>query len=111
MIKMYALLDTMAMRVVDSWSGRTGLDKLIGLLGYGDTWRTRRRAFHQHFNERSMGKYDAQMVRYPRMLVKRLLDAPDDFLAHASWCARRTIHDNRLADTAFLGWPVRSFST
>lgn len=74
-------------RPVTTMMQMTGANKLVGLMGYGDLWRACRRAFHQHFNERAIGKYEGRVQHYTRMLVRSLLDAPDDFLDHASWMA------------------------
>lgn len=52
---------------------------------YGDHWRASRRAFHQHFNEKEVGKYSARSLKYVRKLLVRLLDDPAGFLGHMRW--------------------------
>lgn len=54
---------------------------------YGDEWRAHRRAFHQHFNEQAVKRYETQISRYTVMFLKLLLDAPGEFLGHSRWCA------------------------
>lgn len=44
------------------------------------------RYFHQHFNEQVIPQYWSQVLKFPRELLKRLLDTPEKFETHIRWC-------------------------
>lgn len=53
----------------------------LGTKHYAE-WRAPRRLFHQFFNENAVGSYQEAQEHYSRVLVKRLLDAPEDLQSH-----------------------------
>ncbi|KAJ7622234.1 cytochrome P450 [Roridomyces roridus] len=57
-------------------------DFLIPTLRYGDEWRTQRRLMNQHVNVSASKAFKPQITQAARALLRRLLDAPDDFPAH-----------------------------
>eukprot|EP00753_Platysulcus_tardus_P011500 PLAT3293.1.p1 GENE.PLAT3293.1~~PLAT3293.1.p1 ORF type:complete len:514 (-),score=-93.25 PLAT3293.1:19-1560(-) len=73
------------------FSGRprsTMLNDLVGwdwsftLMPYGDEWRKNRRAFHQHFQQSAVSRYNTIYLRESRNLLDMLLTEPDGFLHH-----------------------------
>ena len=50
--------------------------------GYGPWWRRHRRAFRQYFNPNAVKTYDAAQKLEAHRFVRRLIDAPEDFLHH-----------------------------
>ena len=57
-------------------------DFSIGLLPYGEGWRSHRKSFHRFFNINTVSKYQPIQRRDVRVLLRRLLDTPDNFLHH-----------------------------
>ncbi|KAH9834604.1 cytochrome P450 [Rhodofomes roseus] len=66
----------------------TMLNDLVGcdwhfvFMGYGNRWRERRRVFHQYFHPSAALQHRPRALRGARVLLSRLLDAPDDFMGH-----------------------------
>ncbi|KAF7789958.1 hypothetical protein EIP86_000906 [Pleurotus ostreatoroseus] len=60
----------------------TGWGFDFAFMGYGNAWREQRRMFHQHFNGQAILKYAPQFPRAARDLLLRLLERPEDFMAH-----------------------------
>ncbi|KDQ59104.1 hypothetical protein JAAARDRAFT_33832 [Jaapia argillacea MUCL 33604] len=56
-----------------------GLDWNFAAMRYGDNWRRHRRTFHQQFNQGAIRKYQPIQTRESRLLLQRLLGAPQDF--------------------------------
>lgn len=49
---------------------------------YGDKWREHRRMFHEHFHAGAVQKYRPQMAKEAKKLLLRLVEEPEDFIAH-----------------------------
>ncbi|KAF7789957.1 hypothetical protein EIP86_000905 [Pleurotus ostreatoroseus] len=60
----------------------TGWGFDFAFMGYGNVWREQRRVFHQHFNGQAILKYAPQFPRAVHDLLLRLLERPEDFMAH-----------------------------
>ncbi|KAI0651028.1 cytochrome P450 [Trametes meyenii] len=64
------------------------LNELVGcdwhfvFMGYGDSWRERRRVFHQYFHPNAATHYRPREIKVARELLRRLLETPDDFMIH-----------------------------
>ncbi|KAI0659485.1 cytochrome P450 [Cubamyces menziesii] len=64
------------------------LNELVGcdwhfvFMGYGDSWRERRRVFHQYFHPNAATSYRPREIKVARELLRRLLETPDDFMIH-----------------------------
>ncbi|CDO75710.1 hypothetical protein BN946_scf184493.g8 [Trametes cinnabarina] len=64
------------------------LNELVGcdwhfvFMGYGDSWRERRRVFHQYFHPNATTSYRPREIKVARELLRRLLETPDDFMIH-----------------------------
>ncbi|KAI0325277.1 cytochrome P450 [Cubamyces sp. BRFM 1775] len=64
------------------------LNELVGcdwhfvFMGYGDSWRERRRVFHQYFHPNAATNYRPREIKVARELLRRLLETPDDFMIH-----------------------------
>ncbi|KAJ3563986.1 hypothetical protein NP233_g8588 [Leucocoprinus birnbaumii] len=54
----------------------------MALFPYGQWWRRHRKTFHQHFNPTQIQKYNGVQIKEARMLLRRLLDSPDEFSHH-----------------------------
>ena len=51
-------------------------------MGYGDSWRERRRVFHQYFHPNAILNYRPLELKVARQLLSRLIETPDDFMIH-----------------------------
>ncbi|KAI0920701.1 hypothetical protein AcW1_002368 [Taiwanofungus camphoratus] len=66
----------------------TMLNDLVGcdwhfvFMAYGDRWRERRRIFHQHFHAAASLQHRTRVIKGARLLVRRLREAPEDFISH-----------------------------
>nr|BED42963.1 cytochrome P450 monooxygenase [Trametes versicolor] len=64
------------------------LNELVGcdwhfvFMGYGDSWRERRRVFHQYFHPNAATNYRPRELKVARELLRRLLQTPDEFMVH-----------------------------
>ncbi|KAI0772313.1 cytochrome P450 [Trametes elegans] len=64
------------------------LNELVGcdwhfvFMGYGESWRERRRVFHQYFHPNAVTNYRPRELKVARELLRRLLETPDDFMVH-----------------------------
>jgi cytochrome P450 len=54
----------------------------FGMMSYGDQWKKHRKVFHQYFNQNAVEKYHHIQIRESRVLLKHLIENPDDFLHH-----------------------------
>ncbi|KAF7366049.1 Cytochrome P450 [Mycena venus] len=54
----------------------------IGLMKYGDEWRTHRRLINGGFNAKAAQKYEPTELVATHGVLARLLHAPEDFMAH-----------------------------
>ncbi|KAF7364088.1 Cytochrome P450 [Mycena sanguinolenta] len=68
-----------------------GFDYNIGLMKYGDQWRTHRRLFNQALNSKMSQTYWPQELHAIRNVLRRLLQTPDNFLAHFKLMSGETI--------------------
>ncbi|KAJ7495373.1 cytochrome P450 [Mycena latifolia] len=59
-----------------------GWDFNVGLMRYGDTWRTNRRLLNQTFNVKAARQYRPLELAASRAVLPRLLDSPDGFFDH-----------------------------
>ncbi|KAJ6598178.1 cytochrome P450 [Mycena vulgaris] len=59
-----------------------GWDFTIGLMRYGEEWRTHRRLFNQTLHAKAVEKYQPQELSATRVLLQNLLRTPDEFSAH-----------------------------
>ncbi|KAH9911775.1 cytochrome P450 [Epithele typhae] len=64
------------------YSDSVGCDWHFVFMGYGDSWRERRRVFHQYFHPNATIEYRPRTLKVARELLLRLLDTPDDFMVH-----------------------------
>jgi len=49
---------------------------------YGLRWRSHRRTFHDYFHPNIVNKYQSVQITTARVLLRRLLGSPDDFMQH-----------------------------
>ncbi|KAH9924329.1 cytochrome P450 [Epithele typhae] len=56
----------------------------FSLMPYGSEWRTCRRAFWQHFNPKAVPKYTAAIQSSVRVVLHKLLNAPERWEQHLS---------------------------
>ncbi|RPD63476.1 cytochrome P450 [Lentinus tigrinus ALCF2SS1-6] len=61
---------------------RVGCDWHFVFMGYGESWRERRRVFHQYFHPNATKNYRPRELKVARELLRRLLESPDDFMVH-----------------------------
>ncbi|KAF7358359.1 hypothetical protein MVEN_00885900 [Mycena venus] len=54
----------------------------IGLMKYGDEWRTHRRLLNGSFNNKAVRKYEPTELAGTRKLLARLLHSPENFMDH-----------------------------
>ncbi|KAF9004239.1 cytochrome P450 [Cyathus striatus] len=54
----------------------------FGILPYGESWRTRRRIFSQHFHPQNPQIHQPSEILYTNVLLGKLLRNPDQFLEH-----------------------------
>jgi cytochrome P450 len=62
---------------------RMGFDWGVTPMPYGPEWRLCRKLLHEQFNRHEVGHYAAQQETSTRLMLQRLLSAPDDFPTHA----------------------------
>lgn len=65
---------------------RVGCDWHFVFMGYGESWRERRRVFHQYFHPNATKNYRPRELKVARELLRRLLESPDDFMVHLRQC-------------------------
>ncbi|KAH9941388.1 cytochrome P450 [Amylocystis lapponica] len=53
----------------------------FALAKYDDSWRLRRRIFHQHFQPSDVVKYQPRVLKGAREVLHHLLETPDNFIA------------------------------
>ncbi|KAI0820142.1 cytochrome P450 [Trametes gibbosa] len=64
------------------------LNELVGcdwhfvFMGYGESWRERRRVFHQYFHPNAATSYRPKELKVARELLRRLLETPDEYMVH-----------------------------
>ena len=61
---------------------RTGLIYEFALIGYSNTWRQRRRVFHNFFHRDAVSQYRPIHRRGVQRLLDKLLNDPAQFLDH-----------------------------
>ncbi|KAF9044362.1 putative CyP450 monooxygenase [Panaeolus papilionaceus] len=54
----------------------------FAFMSYGPEWRKHRKAFHEHFNQAVIDRYDDIQLTEIRKFLGRLLEAPDNFMHH-----------------------------
>ncbi|EDR09902.1 uncharacterized protein LACBIDRAFT_233802 [Laccaria bicolor S238N-H82] len=54
----------------------------LAFLPYGATWRSHRKAFHEHFHSNIVSKYQPIQAEAAKTFLRRLLASPDDFMEH-----------------------------
>ncbi|KIJ62826.1 hypothetical protein HYDPIDRAFT_113935 [Hydnomerulius pinastri MD-312] len=59
-----------------------GMDFNTAHLPYGNTWRAHRRMYHLALNTGATERYHPVMLEKGRVLLRKLLDAPEDFSVH-----------------------------
>ncbi|TDL23203.1 cytochrome P450 [Rickenella mellea] len=59
----------------------------FGFMRYGEWWRQHRRALHQNFQLGAIHEYRPLQTEATHDLLRRLLKAPDDFMAHVRYSA------------------------
>ncbi|KAI0758757.1 cytochrome P450 [Fomes fomentarius] len=69
------------------------LNELVGcdwhfvFMGYGESWRERRRVFHQYFHPNATLNYRPRELKVARELMRRLLESPDEYMTHLRYMA------------------------
>lgn len=63
---------------------RTGWSKDFAFAVYGNSWRERRKLFHQHFRPKTIPLYHSKAQRQVGKLLGALLNAPQDFISSIS---------------------------
>ncbi|KAF8521229.1 cytochrome P450 [Hysterangium stoloniferum] len=64
-----------------------GWKNYLAFLRYGSVWRRQRRVLHLHFNANAVAKYYPVQVKYSRLLLRQLLDTPDDYVEPLKYLA------------------------
>ncbi|KAF8524884.1 cytochrome P450 [Hysterangium stoloniferum] len=64
-----------------------GWKNYLAFLRYGNVWRRQRRMLHLHFNANAVAKYYPVQVKYSRLLLRQLLDTPDDYVEPLKYLA------------------------
>ncbi|KAI0739060.1 cytochrome P450 [Daedaleopsis nitida] len=59
--------------------------------GYGQAWRSHRRAFHEHFHRGEAAQYRALQRQQTRVFLRRLLAKPQGFVSHIRYLFGATI--------------------
>lgn len=59
-----------------------GWDINFAFKSYGEQWREERRSFHQIFTPSVVTQYRPRISSEAGKLLKRLIDAPEDFMDH-----------------------------
>lgn len=59
-----------------------GMKWSLAIMPYGEEWRKVRRGFHQYFNSNVASSYIPVHEAQSRDFLWRLVQTPDDFLAH-----------------------------
>ncbi|EPQ51619.1 cytochrome P450 [Gloeophyllum trabeum ATCC 11539] len=75
----------------DLFEKRMGWGWTFGMMRYGETWRKHRRMFESQFKPSSTRAYWPIMATQTHMLLRRLLDSPDDLDEHLRHNAASTI--------------------
>ncbi|KAK7043906.1 hypothetical protein VNI00_008072 [Paramarasmius palmivorus] len=65
----------------------------FGLMNYGEDWKQHRRLFHSFFNQNVVERYQHIQLKEAHALLRRLLEAPDDFMGHIRIMFAATIMD------------------
>uniref|UniRef100_A0A8H7XVA8 Cytochrome P450 n=1 Tax=Psilocybe cubensis TaxID=181762 RepID=A0A8H7XVA8_PSICU len=79
-----------------------GTEKNIGLMRYGEKWRSHRRVSHQNFNIHAATQYEPIQTRKVRDLLQKVLDRPDKFSEHNKWFS------TAVTMSAMYGYEVKS---
>ena len=61
---------------------RTGWDRDVGFMDYGDYWRIHRKYIHQHFRLQVIQDYHPKIVQRVHAFLVSLVDSPTAFLKH-----------------------------
>ncbi|KAI1792750.1 cytochrome P450 [Ganoderma leucocontextum] len=67
-----------------------GLDQYFVFTPYGKKWRQHRRAFHQTLGPEAIAQWQPTQLKSARRLLRRLLQSPEDFLAHLNMVITET---------------------
>ena len=62
-----------------------GFDWGLTPMPYGPEWRLCRKLLHEQFNRHEVKHYAAQLEASTQVILRKLLDAPDDYLTHVRW--------------------------
>ncbi|EEB89177.1 hypothetical protein MPER_12751 [Moniliophthora perniciosa FA553] len=68
-----------------------GWNYSFGLMEYGDEWRAQRRLFQQEFHPTAAERFQPLEAQVTHTFLRRLLDQPNDFVAHIRHLAASTI--------------------
>ena len=64
-------------------SGRAGYgDWSVVNMGYGQQWRTYRRAYHQRLLPNELSQYEEDRLKITYELLRKLLEDPSAFMEH-----------------------------
>ncbi|OBZ72885.1 O-methylsterigmatocystin oxidoreductase [Grifola frondosa] len=69
----------------------TGWDWNMGFIPYGQWWRRTRRAFHQHFHQGVVDKYQPVQLRESRRFIQNVLRDPNGLVHHIRFAFGATI--------------------
>ena len=78
--ELYVLRTDLYLAVSDQTPYRTGWDRGVGFMDYGDYWRMHRRHLHQHFRLQVVHNYHPQIAHEVRKFLALLATAPASFL-------------------------------
>ncbi|THU81062.1 cytochrome P450 [Dendrothele bispora CBS 962.96] len=68
-----------------------GWDWVLGMMAYGDEWRAIRRLFNQEFHQTAAARFQPRELKRTHILLRRILDSPDDFLDHIRYLVGSSI--------------------
>ncbi|KAF7789964.1 hypothetical protein EIP86_000912 [Pleurotus ostreatoroseus] len=68
-----------------------GWDFDFAFMPYGDVWREHRKMFTQQYNAQAIVKYHNRFIRAVHGALARILEQPDDYMAHFRAMAASTV--------------------
>ncbi|KAF8651376.1 hypothetical protein AX16_004823 [Volvariella volvacea WC 439] len=68
-----------------------GWDFLFGFMGYGNSWKERRKLMHQSFHPAAVSQFHPHVLKATHTMLRNLLTSPQNFMHHVRHLAGETI--------------------
>jgi hypothetical protein len=73
-------------QTTDTFTNSMGYDWTMPTLQYNSKWKVQRRIFSKFFSASNPSAYQPRITEFVGLLLPKLLDNPEDFIAHIKQC-------------------------